>query len=636
MLVNINSIKRLILKKKCVTFDVFDTLLIRKSIVEPSDLFYFLARNKGLDHGKALEFKANRIKCESLQREISYIGEQHSEIHLENIYKTLSRKYDITSKDEISFEKSNLERRSKILDIYNFAKANGKKIFAISDFYLKSKELEEILTEKNLCFDGVYTSAEHKCGKYEIKLFERFLSDTNFKPEDVLHIGDNSHADYISAMKSGIDAIHIDKSSSELFRDQTWNLIAIHEMVLANEDDLKFFGTQLAYIANRRESEQNLSATQRFGCVYAVPLIYYFCQWLIERAELDKVKNLYLMARDGHTVAEILRRTNTAVKFEVFNISRRCILFPAASIDKSIWERFFTSAASKKISAILADLEIEALEHIISILPERGNISFSELSQTSQIGFLRDSYKLALPQMERECTDYRVYAEKIGLLNEDIAVVDVGWALSSHQALEMVLGRRIRGYYLGRLESAYAHEKISAYLFENFEGESAQWRQIFHSAVELLELPFVSCEDQVVRVMGDHFIYRKNSVLDTVRSMVAEEIRSEVILFLESVDQMIFNSADTNKAKTCIRKIFNALAMHPTSYEYFNICTLPHDRFIAGSGVETIGDYWKTSSLPIAISSERGIRGTLLAVRRHVKLYGLFATTKKIIKKIMG
>ena len=85
MLIEYESLKKLIDNYEYISFDVFDTLLVRDYIAEPVDLFYLLAREKGYSHAEAIEFREDRIKSEKLNRELQLIKKYSAEINLEEI-----------------------------------------------------------------------------------------------------------------------------------------------------------------------------------------------------------------------------------------------------------------------------------------------------------------------------------------------------------------------------------------------------------------------------------------------------------------------------------------------------------------------------------------------------------------------
>jgi predicted HAD superfamily hydrolase len=483
--------------------------------------------------------------------------------------------------------------------------------------------------------DGIYSSADARCGKYERKLFEMFLCENKLKADAVLHVGDNEHSDYISAMQTGIISIKIPKITSRLFRDSSYNLHTLHNMRMAHDAGCNFFGSLVSYLAYQREFRVEISSAQRFGINYAVPLLYLFCGWLTKQANKDGVKTLYLMARDGYAISDVLKKIAPNFDFKILNISRRAILFPAATKNKIIWDRFFVSASEKPIINILSDLRLEALSQILDLLPKKGNEKFSEISASKQLEFLGKSYQLALPQMRQEHVDYKKYAKDIGLLSSDVAVVDVGWALSSHEALELVLGHKIHGYYVGKLNNAYSHENIKSFLFESLEMESTQWSHIFSRGVELLELPFIASEDQIVRIVGDEFERRQGFLMDEVRSMVSNEIRNEVIKFIDFISDLHFSEIRDDDAKKYLMEIFSALVINPVPNEYFNLGALPHDRYVAGSGVETISTHWRLPQGTVSVSTHRFLRTIVTTVIRNIRNYGLRVTMKKIYRKMV-
>ena len=197
----------LINKAQVISFDVFDTLVLR-SVGSPVDVFDIVESSynqKGI--GKTVTaFKAERIKAETRARSKS----AGKEITLGDIYLELSEVYDsataealrnIETESELSVCKANPE----MLAFYQKMMSLGKRIIIVSDMYLPSEVIGTVLT--NCGFDGyekLYVSSEYGVMKRYGELFEVVKQD--YKDVNLLHIGDHPIADYSVVKRMGMNA----------------------------------------------------------------------------------------------------------------------------------------------------------------------------------------------------------------------------------------------------------------------------------------------------------------------------------------------------------------------------------------------------------------------------------------------
>ena len=88
----------------------------------------------------------------------------------------------------------------------------GKKVIAVSDMYLDTEFLEEVLISKG--YDkiaGVFVSSWYRKTKGSGELYREILKNLNASSRDLIHIGDNEIADVEIPRKMGITAYHIHK-----------------------------------------------------------------------------------------------------------------------------------------------------------------------------------------------------------------------------------------------------------------------------------------------------------------------------------------------------------------------------------------------------------------------------------------
>lgn len=619
----------------CVSFDVFDTLLYRGAFAEPHHLFRRLALSKGLNQQAADTFARERIKAEALCRERARRQYGHAEVHLRDVYAAMHQT-TVTAADEVRMERDHLRPRPFIRALYDHAVKTGKRVFAISDFYLDDNELTDILSGCGYTFERVYSSCSHHCGKYDGQLYKRYLEESGISPSHALHIGDNYQSDFIQAMMAGLTAYPCFRPVERLECDSGFNPRSATAWRHRAEQSNEFGRTHLAYMAYRHEEVPTLPMANRFAIQYAIPMIVTFARWLIAQCHADGIHRLYLMARDGHILHDVVTRLAPDLDCRVIPVSRRAVLLPAAARDRSMWDMLFTASSGIPIANILDDLQLELASSIRQWLPQHGEETFDDLDLKTRSRFLNDSYRLALPQMQAELTLYSSYASSIGLFNAGGAVVDVGWNLNSHKALDTIAGHRLHGYYLGALEHAYWHSRIKAFLFSPDNRKYAGWRALFRHGVELLELPFVSTRDQTTRITPDGFQYRYGYLPDRLRGALAITTMREVQRYLDFAGLPGTSIDDFEAARNALESLFSSLIERPTKAEYEYLSRIPHDRYIAGNKIHCIGDYWVTSKNSSPPRKwPHGLPMLLQKVLLNFKLYGFRFTVAKILWRIM-
>ena len=147
------SLTRLINNATVISFDVFDTLIIRPGLKTPSDLF-------NLIHPEDPTFKSRRIEAERQARKLSPL----EDIKLEEIYKELYE--DLRERQEvqeamaleISTELSVCRANPEALEFFNTVRKAGKagkRVVITSDMYLDRPTIENILTNNGFNLEGV-------------------------------------------------------------------------------------------------------------------------------------------------------------------------------------------------------------------------------------------------------------------------------------------------------------------------------------------------------------------------------------------------------------------------------------------------------------------------------------------------
>lgn len=606
---------------QAITFDVFDTLLVRRASIEPADLFYFLARSRGHGSAKAENFRSVRVRSEALRRDVQKLRHDHSEISIEEIYEGMgSQCAGVTARDEFLFEAEHLQRREWIFRLYENAKRLRKRVYAISDIYLSAQQVEELLAAHGMTVDGVYVSSESQGGKYDQKLFSHFLESEHLDAADVLHIGDNLHADYRMAVDLGIRASHVPKAVEHLFVNSSLNLGAIAAI---HRSDTYFGRMHLAWLANRLDHSTFESAAQHFGAVYAAPLVFLFARWIGQKARERGIRRVLLMTRDGYTLDAMMKYACPDLETDLLHCSRRSLMLPASHVDDKPWAVFFSSDHARTLGEVIEGMSLDRASDVRKFALDMGHnpdtTGFHDLDEADQARFLAGSRRVASGQIRQEFEDTRNYLLQSGVLDPHTAVVDVGWSLNSQKAIEAICGGRVNGLYLGTSRNAAWHRGIDSFLFDR--EDDAQWSRIFHGGVELLELPFLSCEKQVIAIRAGQFLRREANAVEKERQLVAREIRDEVVAFADEAARLPWSDEDARAALPMLRDAYTTLVCTPNLFERLRLGRVPHDRHISDSGHATIADFWLPAGGAAPPASSEG-RRLLTSFFSHVARHG--------------
>lgn len=289
-MIDINELQERTSKYNVITFDVFDTLIIR-DIPKPSELFRY---EYGL-FGKAL-----RIFAELFARNIS----KSDEITLDDIYKFIP--YNVNR--ELEFEKKICRANPKMLEFYNSIKGS-KKIYAISDMYMSEEVIREILHNAGYDIDKIYVSSSYAKTKITGELYKIFLEEENINPENVCHIGDNPVSDINGSRIAGIDSAKIEKHQNEL---------SYRKINRKNYELNSFINHGICEIEDPIE---------KLGYEIVGPIILGFCQWVHDRYIHYGFDKMFFLARDMRFTYETYKLIYPEDKIEYLCVSRKSMLY---------------------------------------------------------------------------------------------------------------------------------------------------------------------------------------------------------------------------------------------------------------------------------------------------------------------
>ena len=282
-----------------ITFDVFDTLIIR-DVRKPADIF----RLTYGELGRYLRVIAEMIARKSTSK---------SEVTLKDI----DRFFLFNAEKEIETEKQFCRANPAIKEVVNKLIGSGKQVFAISDMYLDEEILSGILKKSGYEIP-LMVSCKYGCTKKDGKLFTEFLTKYGFTPDKVLHIGDNYVSDVSGAKKAGIESLYIEKDVCGL---------AHLKSNLKNIEYTSFIDHGLNGISD---------PVTRMGYEIVGPIILSFCNWVHEKKKEFGFDRLFFLSRDMRPVYDVYRELYGNDEASYLRISRRSLEYAKCNPDDFI------------------------------------------------------------------------------------------------------------------------------------------------------------------------------------------------------------------------------------------------------------------------------------------------------------
>lgn len=319
---SLRKLERLIDQHETISFDVFDTLLQRKTWV-PGDVITLTAHRAHTELGIIQE---DFIRA---RREAKKHSTKH-EVPLVERYEIIGKilKLDASSAAklyafEIEIEQGLLEARTIGKLALEYAQAQGKRVIITSDTYFSEAQIREFLAAANIFADEIYASSSYDATKEAGGLYKVLLEKEKNK---LLHIGDNYKADITNAHAHQINSSWV-ISNHDQFKGSTPQFVRSAGPYGSIKNGLIQRNTA-GYPAVTNGAGYTSGKTFNLGYSIVGDMMLAFAAWTIEKARIDGVETLYFLARDGEIVKkmadELLSRIpGNKIKTQYLLASRR-------------------------------------------------------------------------------------------------------------------------------------------------------------------------------------------------------------------------------------------------------------------------------------------------------------------------
>lgn len=433
------STKELLLEKICkadiVSFDLFDTLIMRK-VYSYTDVFAIVdlrLRQKGI---VIPDFARRRLSAE---KELS----KNSAPTLEKIYFEVLRQIggcflSCEELSEIEWETdfSTMLPRKEVCKVFREIVNEGKKIIITTDSYYGRDRIDEILDKFGLNgYENVLISCELGTSK-TLGLFDVLMA--RYGESNLLHIGDDEVADIECPDKRGIDTYRV-YSGAELF--DSLGEMGTESCGDAIADKLKkglFISRTFNNPFQFETDNRNICVTDAgdIGYLFCGAMISDFTLWMKQKAISEGYGLVLFCARDGYLLGRLYRKADMQTKSVYFLASRAAAIRAGMENDDDIdyvdSMKYFGSPE-------------QALKTRFGI----------ELDSVTEASKRQSILKKAVEQKN----NYLKYIKKLGIDEEKLAMFDFVAKGTTQMYLERILGKKMKGFYFLQLEPEFMADK---------------------------------------------------------------------------------------------------------------------------------------------------------------------------------
>lgn len=413
---------------RLASFDIFDTTLLRRC-GRPEAVWNALAENlfpEEMDLQEAFVVWRKNAQGETLEEK--YDGIDPSFLYFSGI----DKKGMMQAEEAV--ERAMLILNPSVCRLIEQRRAEGYRIAFISDMYLSSQFLRQVLESYGCCqaADAVFVSCEHHARKDTGALYE--VVRQALHPSEWLHYGDNLRSDVKMARRKGIRAVHINTSYNDV------------------ENACVQVSPAMAALSRRYRLEQEKDEFAGFAADFVVPAYLPYVIYVLREARRMGIRKLYFLSRDSYILlkaAQALSKESEGLELHYLFVSRRSLLLPYL--------------CGENENAYLAASDHHTLIRIDSIDKRLKQLGTSREEMKEEYGIVFPYSKVNNPQ---EQTDFlqKIFHSKFTphlqqqaqtqlhfLLNyfrqeglfdgEKCAAVDIGWLGTSRLMMNHILRR---------------------------------------------------------------------------------------------------------------------------------------------------------------------------------------------------
>ena len=444
-----------------VTFDLFDTLLIRR-IHDPDLVKLPVARYiASLAAEQKLRWSPSKVQelrdsIENQHRQVaSQTFEDHEACYPKFMGELLGEIFQQAMSDsllqqvtdyELAMENSMLVPRKLLVDWLLELARMGKKILIVSDIYLPAKHLQVLVQYAGFseAITAVISSADTFLAKASGLAFPLLEEQYSLKKNSWLHVGDNPISDGFRPAEFGIPALVL-HDAGEMRRK------AVVKRYYNYSQGLPLWrGRALQQLMQPHEGEnKERSALYVEGYNFLAPMIGGFVQHIAEQCRELKIGKVFFLSREGYTFKKFWEKSMPLLfpdgnlpEIQYLYVSRMALAGASCAyqgLTKTNVEIAFLPAGNKDFRDVcrIFDLDINLLNEHLHRYRLAADTCLSHLyidydqenSKRLEELLADDLFQKEIKRQTRPANEaMSSYFAEVGLFDhEQVAIVDIGW-----------------------------------------------------------------------------------------------------------------------------------------------------------------------------------------------------------------
>lgn len=406
-----------------VSFDVFDTLILRK-LNRPEDVFFIVQGKFNYPNLKKIRKEAERrARAERYEHFTDY------EVTIEEIWNVVSKTTgidaDVGMAEEWEAEQKVCYANPYFLEVVRLLKEKKKMIVICSDMYLGAERIKTLLEKCGYPqFDKYYISSDFRKSKSNGTLYDVIRNELGNQLSYV-QVGDNEHSDIRQAKNKNFKTYYYQSVNDigDLYRakDMSPIMSSIYSGIINGElhNGLYHFS---------REFE--------FGFIYGGLFVTGYCQFIHKYVKDNKIDKILFLARDGDILKQAYEKMypSEREKCKYAYWSRLASVKLSARIMKAHYiERMIRHKIGQKYT--LADIfhTMEIDDMLDDFLKENNKYSCKECSDFSSslaglvLDYVDRNWDTICTHYDSELEEGKKYYSELLQDAESAIAVDVGW-----------------------------------------------------------------------------------------------------------------------------------------------------------------------------------------------------------------
>lgn len=459
-----DKLKEQIDNHEVICFDIFDTLLMRQ-IYDAEGVFdivgeYAMARGIAIEGFRSVRIQA-LMTCPVYNPNVYEIYDRLQEITgiTENQRKTLLEL-------ELQTERLTLVQRKSVVECFEYAVRQDKRVFIVSDMYLPAEILGDLLEEKGIRgYERLYVSCDYRRLKYE-GLLDCVVQDT--QSDSILHVGDHLEHDGYYSIKYGIDYYRV-MDMMTMMSCSTWFFMApqvdslsLNDKLMLGKLSARLFNNPLVFEVS--EIRPQISRPYDIGYCFFAPIVTQFMMWMNDKIKSMDVEGILFSARDGYLFQKlyhIMKEMGIASRAlpDYYFMTSRVVCFSAsASTEEEI---------DKVLNGIVDADPVQVLQDIFMLAPEKVE-KYEPSRDREWKQYIREHQLVISENAARLKDNYLKYMDNMGIdRTKKYVFFDLASQGTCQHYLTRQLGMDLTGIYYWRrtIQTGvpFEEEKIGCY-----------------------------------------------------------------------------------------------------------------------------------------------------------------------------